>query len=137
VQSPDILLLPTLEATNGEATSYLKDTLQQPLHTSAAFLFSIREFHTTHYQASNILRATLDGAYILSYAKKDGSSQHTNFVISIADPKAYAMLITQNNPVKTSLITTTTSRGQTRQHITRINFTTHKRSVLGRTYWQL
>ena len=47
------------------------------------------------------------------------------------------MLVTQNDPVKTSLNTTTTSRGQTRQQITTINITTHTRSVLGRTYWQL
>ena len=47
------------------------------------------------------------------------------------------MLATQNDPVKTSLNTTTTSRGQTRQQITTINITPHTRSVLDRTYWQL
>ncbi len=137
VQSLDILPLLTVEASNGEATSYLKAALQQALHTSAAFLSSIRELHTTHSQASNIFRAAPDGAYIFSRAKKDGSSQHTNFVISIANPTAYAMLATQNDPIKTSRITTITNKGQTRQHISLITITTHTRSVLGRTYWQL
>jgi hypothetical protein len=47
------------------------------------------------------------------------------------------MLATQNDPIKTSLNTTSTSRGQTPQQITPINITAHTRSVLGRTYWQL
>jgi hypothetical protein len=47
------------------------------------------------------------------------------------------MLATQNDPIKISLITITTNRRQTRQQITLINITTHTRSVLGRTYWQL
>ena len=47
------------------------------------------------------------------------------------------MLATQNDPIKTSLNTTTTCRGQTRQHLISINITAHARSVLGRTYWQL
>ena len=47
------------------------------------------------------------------------------------------MLATQNDSVKTILNTNITSRGQTRQHITPINITTHTRSFLGRTYWQL
>jgi hypothetical protein len=47
------------------------------------------------------------------------------------------MLATQNDSVKTSLNTATTSRGQNRQQITPIDITAHTRSVLGRTYWQL
>jgi hypothetical protein len=47
------------------------------------------------------------------------------------------MLATQNNPIKTSLVTITTSIGQIQQHITLIDIRTHTRSVLGRTYWQL
>jgi hypothetical protein len=47
------------------------------------------------------------------------------------------MLASQNDPIKTSLNTTTKSRGQTRQQITPINITSNTRSVLGRTYWQL
>jgi hypothetical protein len=47
------------------------------------------------------------------------------------------MMATQNDPIKTTLNTNTTSRGQTRQRITPINITTHTRSVLGRSYWKL
>ena len=137
IQSPDTLPLPTLEASCGETTCYLKDALQQALHTSAAFLSSIRELHTAHSHASYGLRAASYGAYILSYTNKDSSTQLKNFVISIEDPVAYATLATQNDPIITSLITTTTSRGQTRQQSTLINITSHTRSVLGCTCWQL
>jgi hypothetical protein len=111
VQSPDILPLPTLEDSNGEATSYLKNALQQALQTSVSFLFSIRELHTTNSQATNALRAAPDGSYILSHAKKDTSSQHTNFVISVEDSAAYAMFATQTYPIKAGFNTFTTSRG--------------------------
>ena len=87
----------------------------------------------THSQASILLRAAPDGAYILSRAKQDSSTQLTNFIISIEDPVAYAMLATKNDSVKTTLNTITTSRGQTRQQITHIKITAHTRSVLGRT----
>ena len=133
IQSPDTLPLPTLQYSCGEATCYLRDALQQALHTSAAFLSSIRELQTSHTQANCNLRPAPGGAYTLSHAKKDSSTQLTNFVISIEDPVAYAMLAIQNDPIKTSLNTTTTSRGQTRQHITPLNITAHTRSVLGRT----
>jgi hypothetical protein len=125
VQSPDILPLPTLEDSNGEARGYLKNALQQALHTSTAFLSSIWELHTSHSHASNALRAAPEGFYILFYAKKDSSSHHTNFVISIEDPAAYAMLATQTDPTKTGLNTNTTSNKQTKQQITYINITTH------------
>ena len=104
---------------------------------SIAFLTSIQEPHTLHSQVSILLRAAPDGAYILSHAKKDTSTQHTNFLVSIEDPAAYATLAPQNDPIKTTLNTNTKSRGQTRQHITPINITVHPRSVLGRTYRQL
>jgi len=126
--------LPILEASCGEATCYLRKALQQALHTSAAFLTSIQELHTTYSQASILLRAAPDGAYIVSHAKTDSSTQLTNFSISIEDPEAYAMLATQNDPIKTSLNATTTSKGQIQQHITPINITFHTRSVLGRNY---
>ena len=70
-------------------------------------------------------------------SKKDNSTHNTNFVVSIEDPAAYAMMATQNDPIKTTLNTNTTSRGQTRQQITPINITAHTRSILGRNSWQL
>ena len=74
VQTPDILPLSTLEDSNGEATGYLKTAIHQALHTSVAFLSSVREIHTTHSEASTAFRAAPDGSYILSHAKKDSSS---------------------------------------------------------------
>ena len=137
VQSPNTIPLSTLDASCGEPTSYLGEALKQALHASIAFLTSIQELQAAHSHSTILLRAAPDGAYILSYAKKDNSTQNTNFVVSIEDPAAYAMLVTQTDPIKTTLNTTTTARGQTRQQITPINITTHTMSVLGRNYGQL
>ncbi len=63
------------------------------------------------------------------------SSQNTNFVISLADPTAYAMLATLTDPVKTKLNTDITTRGQTKLHITAINLVAHTKSILDRNYW--
>jgi hypothetical protein len=133
VQSPDTLSLPTLEASCGEPTCYLREALKQALQASIAFLTSIQELQAAHSHSNILFRAAPDGAYILSHAKKDNSTQNTNFVVSIEDPAAYAMMATQNDPNKTTLNITTTSRGQTQQ-ITAINITTHTRSVIGRNY---
>jgi hypothetical protein len=111
--------------------------LKQALQASVAFLTSIQELQATRSHSTILLRAAPDGAYILFHAKKDNPTQNTNFVVSIEDPAAYAMLATQNAPIKMTLNTTTTSRGQTRQQVTPINITTHTRSVLGCNYGQL
>jgi hypothetical protein len=115
VQSPDTLPLPTLAASCGEPTCYLGEALKQALQATIAFLTSINELQATHSHSNILLRAVPDGAYILSHAKKDNSTQHTNFVVSIEDPVVYAMLANQNDPIRMTLNTTTTSRGQTRQ----------------------
>jgi hypothetical protein len=47
------------------------------------------------------------------------------------------MLATQNDPIKTRINTTATSRGQTMQQITPMNLTTHTKSILGCIYWHL
>jgi hypothetical protein len=103
------------------------------MRTTGAFLSPIRDLATTHSQAFIALRASSDGSFILSRAKKNISSQHTNFAISMEDSTAYAMLATQNDSIKTGLHITTTSRGQTKQKIIYINITAHTKSVLGRT----
>jgi hypothetical protein len=104
------------------------------MYTTGAFLSSIQELTATHSQNFVALRAAPDGSFIISHAKKDISSQHANFVISMVDPTAYAILSTQNDPIKTSLDTTTTSRGQIKRKVTSINIKSHTMSVLGRTY---
>ena len=102
------------------------------LHASIAFLASIQELQAVHSHSTILLRATPDGTYILSHAKRENSTKNTNFVVSIEDPAAYAMLATQNGPIKMTLNTNTTSREQIRQQITLNNITAHTRSVLGR-----
>ena len=137
VQSQDTLPLPTLEATCGEPTGYLGEALKQAIQASIAFMTSIQELQAAHSHSNILLRAAPYGAYIFSHAKKNNSSQYTNFVVSIEDPAAYAKLATQTDPIKTTLNITTTSRGQSRQQINPINITTHTKSVLVRNYWQM
>jgi prophage tail gpP-like protein len=98
---------------------------------------SIRKLKSTHTQSSTTLKPTLAGSYILTYPKKDTSTQTTNFVVSIANPAAYAMMATLAEPIKVTLPTSTTTRGHIRQQIATINLTTHTRSILGRTYAEL
>jgi hypothetical protein len=110
VQSLVTMPFPTLEDSNGEPTSYLHNVLQQALLTSTSLLSSIRGLQTSHAHATNVLRAAPDGSFIISHAKKGTSSQYTNFVISVKDPVAYAMLATQTDPIKTCFNTFTTSK---------------------------
>jgi len=105
--------------------------------TTEAFISSTRELTIAHTQSSTTLQAALDCSYMLSHAKKDTFSQHTNLAISLSGPVAYAMLAILADPDKISLLTNTTTRGQIRQQIATTNFTTHTSSILGRTYWQI
>ena len=134
VQSLDILPLPTLEASCGEPTCYLGKALKQALHASIAFLTSIHELQAAHSHSNILLRAAPEGAYILSHAKKDNSTHDINFVVSIEDPSAYTMLANQNDPIRTTINTTTTGRGKTWQQITPINIIAYNKSILGRNY---
>ena len=81
---------------------------------STSLMSSIKDLKTLHTQATTTLRAAPDGSLIISHPKKDSSSHHTNFVISVKDPVAYAMLATQSDPIKTCINAYTTSRGQTK-----------------------
>jgi hypothetical protein len=88
----------------------------------------------THTQTYPTLKQAPDGAYLLIHSKKDTSTQNTNFVITLAEPTAYAMLATLTDPIKTPLPTNTTTRGQTRQQNTTLNSPhTQEASSAGRT----
>ncbi len=102
--------------------------------TTKAFLSSIRELTSTHTQSYTNLKQAPDGSYILTHPKKDTSTLNTNFVVSLSDPSAYAMLATLTDIIKIPLPINTTTRGQIRQQITNLNLTPHTRSILGRTY---
>jgi hypothetical protein len=99
------------------ANSYLSSlniTTPDSLHTSPA------------------LHPTLDGAYIISHLRKDTSSQLTSFVISLAQPHAYAMLATIETHIKIRLPTTITIAGSHHQQIVHTLLNPHNRSILGR-----
>ena len=73
----------------------------------------------------------------MAHQKKDTSTQITNYIISMADSVASAMLSTLTDSIKVTLSTNTISRGQVRHQIATLNLTAHTTSILGRTYAQL
>jgi hypothetical protein len=79
----------------------------------------------------------MHGSYILARPKKDTFTQTTNYIISMAEPDAYAMTATLANSTKVTLSTNIITKGQIRHQIATLNLTTHTRSILGRTYAQL
>ena len=91
---------------------------------------------TTRTQSYTNLKHAPYGSYILAHPhpKKDTSTHNTNFIVSLADPSAYAMLATLADPIKVPLSTNTSTRGQIRQQITTLNLAAHTRSILDRTY---
>jgi len=113
------------DSNNGDTTSYLQLALQQAKETVEAFLSSIRELKTTHTQSSTTVKQAPDGSYILAHPQKDTFIPTTNFVVSLSDPAAYAMLTTLADPIKVTLPTSTTTRGQIRQQIATLNLTSH------------
>ena len=138
IQSPDLFPMPNMSDVNaGDTDGYLRLALRQAKKTTEAFLSSIRELTTTHTQSYMNQGHAPIGSYILAHPKKDTSTQNTNFVVSLSDPSAYAMLATLADPSKVPLSTSTTTRGQIRQQITTLNLTTYTRSIIGRTYSQL
>jgi hypothetical protein len=101
----------------GDADGYLRLALHQTKKTLEAFLSSIRELTATHTQSYTNLKQAPDGSCILAHPKKDTSTQNTNFVASLSDPSAYAMLTTLADLIKVPLSTNPTTRGQIRQQI--------------------
>ena len=76
-----------------------------------SFLTSLTVVTPDHLNATPTLQPTPYGAYITSHVRKDNSTQHTNFVISLTNPQAYAMLATLDTPVKIIIPTTITIAG--------------------------
>ena len=130
--------LPYIDPTNPTTpTTYLYDALLQSLAVGNAFLTAKHLITPPYRDATLTLKPAPDGSYILSHTKKDRSSQNTNFVISLTDPHAYALLATSNNAFKIPLPTTTEHRGISTPQVTLINLSSHTRSVLGRNYVEL
>jgi len=121
----------------GHTIGYLQLALQHAMTTAVAFLSSIAELQPIHTQSSTAFKQAPDGSYILPHQKKDTSTQITNYIISMAETTAYAMLSTLTDPIKVTISTSTISRGQIRNQIATLNLTAHTMSILGRTYAQL
>ena len=99
-----------------------------------SYLTSINVVTPEYLTITPTLLPTPDGAYIISHLHKDTSSQLTNFVISLAHPKAYAMLVVIDKSIKIKLPTTITIAGSRHQQIIYIHLNTHNRNILGRAY---
>ncbi len=97
----------------------------------------MRDLTITHTQPSTALQPAPDGSYVLSNAKKDSSTQNTNFVISLSDPAAYPMLATLADPFNTTLHTNITTRRRIWQQIATLSLIAYTKSIIGRAYWQL
>jgi hypothetical protein len=138
IQSPDLLPLPNMSDTNtGYTSGYPQLALQQAKTTIATFLSSICELKTTHTQSTTTLKQAPNGSFILAHEMTDTSTHTTNYIISMTNPAAYAMLSTLIDPIKVTLSTNTITRGKIRHQMATLNLTAHTRGILGRTYAQL
>jgi hypothetical protein len=91
-----------------------------------------------NYQlASTTLKPAPDGSHIFIHPKKHNSAILTNFVISMEDEHAYAMLAALEGPIRTQLCTLICIRGTTHSQVIHIQFNPHTRGILGLTYHQL
>ena len=134
VQSSTSLPLPSMSAHDHDiAQGYLLTALTKGIEMAKSFLSSLT-ISPEDLKASPPLLPTPDGAYIISHLRKDTSSQLTSFVISLAQPQAYAMLATLDSPIKIRLPTTITIAGSHHQQIVHIQVNPHNRSILGRAY---
>jgi hypothetical protein len=102
------------------AQGYLHQALTQGMEMAISFLASLTVVTPDYLGTSPTLLPTPDGAYIISHVRKDNSSQLTNFVISLAHPQAYAMLVTLDTPIKIRISNTITIAGSHHQQIVHI-----------------
>jgi hypothetical protein len=88
-----------------------------------------------NFQLTSIsLKPTPDGPHIITHPKKQKSTILTNFIISMDDEHAYAMLATLEGPIRTQLRTLICIRGTTHSQVVHIQFNPHPRNILSRTY---
>jgi len=92
-------LLPMDEVTPYQPTGYLFTALNTGI-TLPLLHFNTHGLPRPHYeQAQHVLKSAPDGSFIISQNRKPSSSQNTNFVISLPDPEAYALLATLDLPI--------------------------------------
>ena len=138
VQFPTSLPLPSMSAHNHNiAQGYLLHALTQGMEMANSYLSSLTITTPDYLNTTPTLLPTPDGAYIISHLHKDTSTQQTSFVISLANPQAYAMLATIDTPIKIRLPTTITIACSHHQQIAHIQLNPHNRSIVGRAYLAL
>jgi len=92
--------LPCLHTTTAKhIQGYRLQALTQGMEMANSYLSSLNITTPEYLNTSPTLLPTLDGASIISHLRKDTSSQLTSFVISMAHPRAYAMLATIETPI--------------------------------------
>ena len=89
------------------------------------YLSSVGGLIAAFDQALPALYVAPDGAYILFHNRKAQSNQLPNFIISLQDPAAYALLSTLDFFIKIPLPTLITVRGQPHPHMVSLNVTPH------------
>jgi len=138
IKSDVILVIPSpYETQPTQTTGYLWAALQKGLTQGVEILGSVGGLTEAFAHALPALQAAPDGAYIMSHNRKILSNQLTNFIISLPDPAAYAILTTLDSFIKILLPTLITVRGQPHPHMVNINITPHMRIILGPDYQQL
>jgi hypothetical protein len=118
-------------------TGYLYQALLAGLAASNTFLTSIQRINDNFSLATPTLRPTPDGSYIIPHQKRNTTTNTTQYVVSLDDPTAYAMLATLDGPVRIQLNTLINIRGTNHSQVVYIQINPHTRSILGRTYHQL
>jgi hypothetical protein len=119
------------------AQEYLLKALTQGMEMANSYLSSLTITIPEYLNTAPTLLPTPDGAYIISHLRKNTSTQHTNFVISLANPQAYAMLATIDTSIKIKLPTTITIACSHHQQIAHIQLNPHNISIMGRAYLAL
>jgi hypothetical protein len=132
------LPIPTMaEHANDMPTGYLQRALLDGLTASLTFLTSIQRTNDNFSLATPNLRPAPDGSYIIPHQKRNTTTNTTQYVISLDDPYAYAMLATFEGPIRIQLHTLINIRGTNHSQVVYIQINPHTRSILGRTYHQL
>jgi hypothetical protein len=116
---------------------YLLHALTGGIEMATSYITSINIITPKHLATTPRLLPSPDGSYIISHLRKDTSSQKTNFVISLANPQAYAMLATTDTPIKIRLPTTIIIAGSHHQQILFIQLNPQNKSILGKAYASL
>ena len=99
------------EHANDMPTGYLHQALLAGLNASGTFLLSIQRSTDNFSLATPNLRPAPDGSFIIPHQKRNATTNTTQYVISLDDPYAYAMLATLEAPTRIQLHTLINIRG--------------------------